>query len=331
MSRVIDGILKDWGERIYTKPVTSQKAKRTVTRSHTTPPSKPLLLTGSARVRDKLMLTTRKAPEVMVKISGGGKGIAQVKAHLDYISRNGLVELENQDGEIILGREAVQDVRDEWKSGQYGLPDNGTRRETFNIVLSMPPGTDRRAVNDAIRAFAKAEFGDNHAYVFAIHDDEAHPHGHLCVKALGLDGSRLNPRKADLQRWRERFAEALREQGIEANATPRRARSHTHLTVKQATRHAAQRGESTKATEREPRRRSGVSRAIRNGYGHIAKALAAGNAKDKSLALKIVGYLDPTQDKKLQAPQRHQSNADATKDPQQLDKTNRSGKDDLSR
>ncbi|MDF3846654.1 relaxase/mobilization nuclease domain-containing protein [Achromobacter denitrificans] len=331
MSRVIDGILKDWGERIYTKPVTSQKAKRTVTRSRTTPPSKPLLLTGSARVRDKLMLTTRKAPEVMVKISGGGKGIAQVKAHLDYISRNGLVELENQDGEIILGREAVQDVRDEWKSGQYGLPDNGSRRETFNIVLSMPPGTDRRAVNDAIRAFAKAEFGDNHAYVFAIHDDEAHPHGHLCVKALGLDGSRLNPRKADLQRWRERFAEALREQGIEANATPRRARSHTHLTVKQATRHAAQRSKSTKATEREPRRRSGVSRAIRNAYGHIAKALAAGDAKDKSLALKIVGYLDPAQDRKLQAPQRHQSNTEATKDAQQLDKTNRSGKDDLSR
>lgn len=331
MSRVIDGILKDWGERIYTKPVTSQKAKRTVTRSRTTPPSKPLLLTGSARVRDKLMLTTRKAPEVMVKISGGGKGIAQVKAHLDYISRNGLVELENQDGEVILGREAVQDVRDEWKSGQYGLPDNGSRRETFNIVLSMPPGTDRRAVNNAIRAFAKAEFGDNHEYVFAIHDDEAHPHGHLCVKALGLDGSRLNPRKADLQRWRERFAEALREQGIEANATPRRARSHTHLTVKQATRHAAQRGKSTKATEREPRRRSGVSRAIRNGYGHIAKALAAGDTNDKSLALKIVGYLDPTQDRKLQGPQRLQSNAEATKDAQQLDKTNRSGKDDLSR
>lgn len=331
MSRVIDGILKDWGERIYTKPVTSQGTKRTVMRSRTSPPSKPLLLTGSARVRDKLMLTTRKAPEVMVKISGGGKCIAQVKAHLDYISRNGLVELENEDGEIILGREAVQDVRDEWKSGQYGLPDNGSRRETFNIVLSMPPGTHRRAVNDAIRAFARAEFGDNHAYFFAIHDDEAHPHGHLCVKALGLDGSRLNPRKADLQRWRERFAEALREQGIEANATPRRARSHTRVTVKQATRHAAKRGKSAKATEREQRRRSGVSRAIRNGYGHIAKALAAGDDKDKSLALKIVRFLDPTLDRKLQAPQPSQSNTEATKDARRPDKTHRSGKGDLSR
>ncbi|WP_336728577.1 relaxase/mobilization nuclease domain-containing protein [Achromobacter ruhlandii] len=331
MSLVIDGILKDWGERIYTKPVTSQGVKRTVTRSRTSPPSKPLLLTGSARVRDKLMLTTRKAPEVMVKISGGGKGIAQVKAHLDYISRNGLVALENEDGEIILGREAVQDVRDEWKSGQYGLPDNGSRRETFNIVLSMPPGTDRRGVNDAIRAFAKTEFGANHAYVFAIHDDEAHPHGHLCVKALGLDGSRLNPRKADLQRWRERFAEALREQGIEANATPRRARSNTRTTVKQATRHAAKRGKSTKAAEREQRGLSRVSRAIRNGYGHIAKALATGDTEDKSLALEIVRFLDPSQDRALQVPQRSQRSTEVTKDTQQQDKTNHPGKGDLSR
>lgn len=216
-------------------------------------------------------------------------------------------------------------------SGQYGLPDNGSRRETFNIVLSMPPGTDRRAVNDAICAFAKTEFGANHAYVFAIHDDEAHPHGHLCVKALGLDGSRLNPRKADLQRWRERFAEALREKGIEANATPRRARSNTHPTVKQATRHAAKRGKSTKAAEREQRGLSGISRAIRNGYGHIAKALAAGDIEDKSLALEIVRFLDPSQDKTLLVPQRSQRSTEVTKDAQQLNKTNRPGKCDLSR
>jgi len=38
---------------------------------------------------------------------------------------------------------------------------------------------------------------------------------------------RLNPKKADLQAWREAFAEALREQGIEAEATPRRARGVT--------------------------------------------------------------------------------------------------------
>lgn len=52
-------------------------------------------------------------------------------------------------------------------------------------------------------------------------DPSPNPHGHLCVTATGLDGSRLNPRKADLQRWRKAFAERLREHGVEREATPR--------------------------------------------------------------------------------------------------------------
>ena len=38
------------------------------------------------------------------------------------------------------------------------------------------------------------------------------------------DGARLNPRKADLQRWRERFAEYLAELGVAATATRREDR-----------------------------------------------------------------------------------------------------------
>ncbi len=50
---------------------------------------------------------------------------------------------------------------------------------------------------------------------------------HLAVRALGDDGRRLNPKKADLAAWREGFARALRDRGIEAEATPRRARGVT--------------------------------------------------------------------------------------------------------
>ena len=42
-----------------------------------------------------------------------------------------------------------------------------------------------------------------------------HPHVHLVVKAEHeYGGPRLNPRKADLQRWRERFAEYMTELGV---------------------------------------------------------------------------------------------------------------------
>lgn len=44
------------------------------------------------------------------------------------------------------------------------------------------------------------------------------------MRALGDHGERLNPRKADLEAWRQAFAQALRDRGVEAEATPRRAR-----------------------------------------------------------------------------------------------------------
>ena len=127
-----------------------------------------------------------------------------IRNHLQYISRNGDVELEDQDGNVIGGWHDVRDLGDQWSRSGRGIPDESKRREAFNVMLSMPPGTDRAAVRDAARDFARAEFGANHGYVFAAHDDEAHPHIHLCVQARGRNGRRLNPRKADLQRWRER-------------------------------------------------------------------------------------------------------------------------------
>jgi hypothetical protein len=76
--------------------------------------------------------------------------------------------------------------------------------------------------------FAADEF-EGHRYVLVLHsfetdphkDPARYPHVHLCVKARGEDGVRLNPRKQDLQRWRERFAERLREHGIDAAASSR--------------------------------------------------------------------------------------------------------------
>ena len=85
-------------------------------------------------------------------------------------------------------------------------------------MLSMPRGTDPLTVQQAAREFAKIEFAD-HRYVMVLHEHQANPHVHLSVKAESKHGLRLNPRKADLQRWRETFAERLREQGIDAEAT----------------------------------------------------------------------------------------------------------------
>jgi type IV secretory pathway VirD2 relaxase len=116
----------------------------------------------------------------------------------------------------------------------------------MHLVLSMPEGTEPEAVRAAARQFCRRTYGDNHEYVFGLHTDERHPHCHVSVKCLGFDGRRLNPRKADLQAWREGFAEAMEEQGYEAEATPRRSRGVVRKAENSVVRHI-ERGDKTHA------------------------------------------------------------------------------------
>lgn len=176
-----------------------------------------------------------KHPEVMVKIpkrlSANSKGIRGVRSHLDYVSRNGEITLENQDGEKLNGKKSVNSLTDDWK--KLGIPEESRHKEALNIVLSMPAGTPPDAVLNAARTFAAEQF-EGHQYAFGLHSDAhrpgepAHPHVHLCVLMRNEFGERLNPRKNDLFEWRVRFAEKLREEGIQCAATRRQHRGKTH-------------------------------------------------------------------------------------------------------
>ncbi len=167
----------------------------------------------------------RGSPEVIVKISGFTKGGDHLKVHMTYISRNGKIDLEDENGAIHGGAAEVNSLWGAWtQTISQSSPPKANRRDTVRIVLSMPPGTDPEALKKAVRSFASREF-ENHAYVFALHTDEAHPHAHLTVQMRGFGGDRLNPRKADLQQWRESFADALLSEGVDCVATPRTARN----------------------------------------------------------------------------------------------------------
>ena len=90
-------------------------------------------------------------------------------------------------------------IFDQWRFGGTRIPEVSKRREAFNIMPSMPAGTDARALQQGAREFAKAELA-NHRYVMVLHTHQANPHVHSSVRAKGRDGSRLNPRKEDLRR-----------------------------------------------------------------------------------------------------------------------------------
>src|SRR5262249_50321023 len=142
--------------------------------------------------------TVRRAPEVMVKVSGGGNSLAAVAGHFRYITRKGTLELETDDGERVTGQGGARQLVEGWDREIDLAMDRwdhmaGGRRASnaklvHNIVLSMPPGTSPEKVLAASREFAREEFGLQHRYALVLHTDQDHPHVHLVVGAHKREG-----------------------------------------------------------------------------------------------------------------------------------------------
>lgn len=284
----------------------------------TSPPRVPLyasygVATGPT-ARAKLARIVRKAPEVVVKVTGRQRGGGHVKAHLDYIGRKGGVEIETRDGEILTSKEDIAQRAAEWSDTL-----NWRSRPTVSsvaLIFSMPAGTDPDKVLGAVRALAHAELSDNHDYVLALHTDTPRPHVHLTVQAEGLDRTRFNPRPVQLNRFRERFAHELRARGVVAEATPRRARgqgiagSSMALVKLRARLRTEGSRQITNADRRTNEQAIAVARGkdqlppfiaagtfrwqeIRRAYAQTAAALdATGRSDDRELAIDVREFLD---------------------------------------
>lgn len=215
----LDGVLITWGDRLFypgnrivqVRPQPRLDAQGSQGSQH-----------RAAAIRQRIEATVvRRAPQVMVKVTGGGRSMAAIAAHFRYISKNGRLEIEDQRGDTLRGKDGLYCLADEWRVGGSRIPEDagpGQRREAFNIMLSMPRGTDPLIVQKAAREFAQTELAD-HRYVMVLHDHQANPHVHISVRAESMLGKRLNPCKSDLHRWRETFAEKLRGYGVDAEAT----------------------------------------------------------------------------------------------------------------
>lgn len=221
-AQTVDGVLVQWGERLF-------YPSNRIVKTPPTPRLDTLTRRKAAVIRGRIVATVvRRVPQVMVKVTGGGRCMSAIAAHFRYISKNGRLQIEDDRELTYRGKESMHDLIEQWRRGGALIPDEGHRREAFNIMLSMPHGTSPMAVQQAARAFAKIELA-GHRYVMVLHDHQANPHVHLSVRATGMDGSRLNPRKTDLHRWRETFAERLRELGIQAEASRQATRGEGRL------------------------------------------------------------------------------------------------------
>jgi len=224
-----------------------------------------------AAVRARLARLVRRVPEVMVKVTGRTRDAGHLRAHLEYISRRGGLDMEDREGQRLEGRRDVRDLAEDWAA--MALADPRRRAASpfsVSLVLSMPAGTDAAVLRDAARAFAREVLADRFDYVFVLHTDADHPHVHLAVRALGDRGERLNPKKADLEAWRQAFARALRDRGVEAEATPRRARGVTRK---------AERGAVRRLGERHAAGEGSMPRVRQDAYREAARAAFLGEAE----------------------------------------------------
>ena len=284
----IDGILIQWGDRLFYPGNRIVKV-----------PPQPKLVANLARrhaaaIRARIEATVvRRAPQVMVKVTGGGRGMQAIAAHFRYISKNGRLDIEDERGETMRGKDTLRELADDWRFGGTLIDDIGDRREAFNIMLSMPRGTDPLTVQRAAREFAQIELAD-HKYVMVLHDHQANPHVHISVRAESKHGKRLNPRKADLHRWRETFAEKLRGHGVEAEATRQatrgRNRNYEPLWRIKA-REDGRLRTSRAATKSSPQARSTRTEAV-EAWMQVGRALAvSGDQADRDLARSIATFI----------------------------------------
>ena len=264
---------------------------------------------GKSDVRDRLLAVAKGGKQVMVKITPGKNStMAAVRKHMQYIGQDGEQDVRDQDGNSSKGWAAVNDLAWSWQHVGPTMPEHAEHRLAFNIMFSMPEGTDERALYAAVRATAELEFA-GHQWVLAQHFDQPHVHCHLCVKAEGLDGTRLNPRKADLNRWRERFAHELRERGVEAEATKRATRLHQQLAKKPwAVSRVEERGATVKNTahniaQKRIEKWQDTEQQTASSYTKIIAALhQSADAADRIVAKELDKSLVGTQAKKTTNP-----------------------------
>lgn len=149
-------------------------------------------------------------------------------ANFAYISRLGHgagkeLALHTSDEEILRDGRDMQILAQDWHEWEMGSDGRRKGATSISMILSMPAGTNPERLQEAALDFARTEFA-NRSWVASLHVDRDHPHVHLTIARRDLDGRRFNPDRDDLFRYRQRFAQKLRDRGIEANATPARVR-----------------------------------------------------------------------------------------------------------
>lgn len=179
---------------------------------------------GGAPLARYLRIAQRR-PQAILKITRYGHGGNKIMGHAHYVQRHGRLELEDENGEKIEPRELRERVRLWVEQAGVRMQEPGDekqrkRRVTAHFILDAGAEAKPEDLSKAARQFLAERFGkDGHEYLFVRHDDTKQPHVHVILNLTNAHGRRLHTSVAEVQGWREQFAEIARQNGIEVDAS----------------------------------------------------------------------------------------------------------------
>ena len=107
----IDGVLIQWGDRLF-------YPGNRIVRVCEQPRPQGQSAQRAAAIRRQIEATVvRRAPQVMVKVTGGGRGMRAIAAHFRYISKNGRLDIEDERGDTSRGKATLSDLVEDWRFG----------------------------------------------------------------------------------------------------------------------------------------------------------------------------------------------------------------------
>ncbi|MBQ1873197.1 MAG: relaxase/mobilization nuclease domain-containing protein [Succinivibrionaceae bacterium] len=188
---------------------------------------------GGMSSRAKAEKFARGTPEAMIKIGRASiKSLKHLTEAARYISRNGKLDSEDQDGCVISNTDTLDATMEDWMEKDRAEREKNPSRHRHSaaqrIIVSTPTGTDPEALKKAVREFAQTELRDRgFEYIWTIHLDTDNPHAHILVRSVGKDGHRLHYSLREVKALRERWCVVAEKYGIDLNATSRAVRGKT--------------------------------------------------------------------------------------------------------
>ncbi len=190
----------------------------------------------SGKPKNKSLLPSRshrtaalaKVPQAVVKITGYSKGSHQhVREHIAYITRNGKLPLECENGDVLEGKKTSKELVQTWGIKHLGpeteeaFKNGQLRRKVAHMMVSSPEGASPEKLREITRDFLHRQFGETTRYAFAVHDDTKNSHAHIVLAMRGYDGKKLRIGRAEIQNMREVYAEVATEHGVSLSASRR--------------------------------------------------------------------------------------------------------------